>query len=535
MGNRLTSFSLLIIIFTFFSCSQSSQKSLSPSTGASGIDKVYADTIKLALSTSQVMPDKSFKLLNSSLKHSIQKNDTTSMLKCLIGITDIERYRGNYNIAFEKLWEALLLANEQGNRKMVIVIHRNLGILYNIYHKKEKAIYHIKMSQDEVKKIDPSKSFVKGQMKSNYFSLATVYKDSKEYHLALTYLDSCIMLTPDENLPYVEADKGYIYLKTGRLNEAETALNRAKEELLKKNSHYLIAVYSFLGDLKSIQQQTDSAIYFYQKSLKEADSRNAHLEFKPDVLRKLSTLYLNKKKNKRAYKYLQASINISDSLFNAKSERNLQLFEIKNQYKEALNKQQKLVKNQDTLIREQAETKVQLMILSAILLIISVGGFLLHRLQTKLKKLHLKQALEKDKSKAVLDVKSKELTTYALQMIEKEQALHELLDTIKEISPQKYKTLQHKYMKQSNSLWDEFNMRFVEVNSGFYTKLREKHPDITPTELKHCALIKLNFDSPEMAKILNISTQSVHTSRYRIRKKFNLEHDESLGNYIAMF
>ena len=133
--------------------------------------------------------------------------------------------------------------------------------------------------------------------------------------------------------------------------------------------------------------------------------------------------------------------------------------------------------------------------------------------------MRLRQELEDEKSRELIDVKSKELASYSLQMIDKDKALNELLQTIKVVSPEKYGSLKHKYGKQANKLWEEFNLRFLEINSDFYTRLSGKHPNLTTTEQKHCALIKLSFDSNEMAQILNISLQSVHTSRYRIRKK----------------
>jgi len=60
-----------------------------------------------------------------------------------------------------------------------------------------------------------------------------------------------------------------------------------------------------------------------------------------------------------------------------------------------------------------------------------------------------------------------------------------------------------------------------------------QHDSLTPTEEKHCELIKLKFDSKEMARLLNISVSSVHISRYRIRKKMRLERGDDLSNYIA--
>jgi len=38
-----------------------------------------------------------------------------------------------------------------------------------------------------------------------------------------------------------------------------------------------------------------------------------------------------------------------------------------------------------------------------------------------------------------------------------------------------------------------------------------------------------------MAPLLNISTKSVETKRYRLRKKLGLDHDDSLVNYMLKF
>ena len=92
--------------------------------------------------------------------------------------------------------------------------------------------------------------------------------------------------------------------------------------------------------------------------------------------------------------------------------------------------------------------------------------------------------------------------------------------------------MRNKYKKGSDDLWESFNLRFTEVNGNFYDRLREKHPELSNTEFKHCALIKLNFGTKEMARILNIEPHSVHISRSRIRKKIGLERSESLEKYI---
>ena len=59
--------------------------------------------------------------------------------------------------------------------------------------------------------------------------------------------------------------------------------------------------------------------------------------------------------------------------------------------------------------------------------------------------------------------------------------------------------------------------------------------EVTPNDLRFCAYLRLNLSSKEMAPLLNISTKSVETKRYRLRKKLGLEHDSGLVNYILEF
>ena len=86
--------------------------------------------------------------------------------------------------------------------------------------------------------------------------------------------------------------------------------------------------------------------------------------------------------------------------------------------------------------------------------------------------------------------------------------------------------------KRSGNLWEVFNARFVNLNENFYERLQAKVPDLSSTDLKICALIKLNFTGKEMSYLLGISLGSVHVARHRIRKKLNLERDVNLTCYI---
>ncbi|HNP98308.1 MAG TPA: LuxR C-terminal-related transcriptional regulator, partial [Bacteroidia bacterium] len=78
----------------------------------------------------------------------------------------------------------------------------------------------------------------------------------------------------------------------------------------------------------------------------------------------------------------------------------------------------------------------------------------------------------------------------------------------------------------------DFNVQFESINKNFYERIRQAYPDISPNDLKVCALIKLNLSIKEMAGILNISPDSVKTARYRLRKKLQLNSEDNLTEFI---
>ena len=134
-------------------------------------------------------------------------------------------------------------------------------------------------------------------------------------------------------------------------------------------------------------------------------------------------------------------------------------------------------------------------------------------------------------------MKNKELAASVLKLIEKEAFIDEIKEKIQEgegdIKRREVKQLVNSISNSSKDNWKEFEARFLAVNKSFYDKLNEQFPKLTQGDQKLCALIKLNFSSKEMAKLLGISVESVHTTRSRLRKKLNLSRGMNLKEFIA--
>ncbi len=88
---------------------------------------------------------------------------------------------------------------------------------------------------------------------------------------------------------------------------------------------------------------------------------------------------------------------------------------------------------------------------------------------------------------------------------------------------------------RSSSESDQFNEKFSALHQEFYANLMQKHPELTKTELKFCAYLRIRLSGNQIANIMNVTHEAIRKTRYRIRKKMNLESDESLENYISKF
>ena len=56
---------------------------------------------------------------------------------------------------------------------------------------------------------------------------------------------------------------------------------------------------------------------------------------------------------------------------------------------------------------------------------------------------------------------------------------------------------------------------------------------LSANDIKMCAYLRMNLSTKEIASILNISTRGVEISRYRLRKKMELDAGTNLTDYLS--
>ncbi|MGE0079405.1 MAG: inorganic phosphate transporter [Bacteroidales bacterium] len=162
--------------------------------------------------------------------------------------------------------------------------------------------------------------------------------------------------------------------------------------------------------------------------------------------------------------------------------------------------------------------------------------------QKALTELELKTIrLENSSLSNKLEFKRKELINYALSIIEQQNFMSSILESLEELKSlsdsEKSEKLDSLIMlikqKMNNSdKVKDFAVEAEKMHKDFYHRLSDQFPDLTENDKRLATLLRLGFSSKEIAPLLNISPKSVEIVRYRLRKKINLKQGDNLIQFI---
>ncbi len=152
------------------------------------------------------------------------------------------------------------------------------------------------------------------------------------------------------------------------------------------------------------------------------------------------------------------------------------------------------------------------------------------------------QRLDRERLERDMELKNRELTATTMLLAQKNDVLRELFNKVKEMKsmPESRRTTRLRELLltledhiTSRQTWEAFEQHFTQIHGTFYTSLLELCRELSPAELKVCALIKLNLTMKEIAALLAVTVMTVKKHRYNIRRKLGLEEGENLSTFIA--
>jgi hypothetical protein len=179
-----------------------------------------------------------------------------------------------------------------------------------------------------------------------------------------------------------------------------------------------------------------------------------------------------------------------------------------------------------------------------------VSGFLHVLENTHKEELALiEEIFEKDKALALeynkklsfdLEVKQKEVVTKTMFLLEYAENNNTLINKLNDLkkgmknAEQKLLNdiIQNHQINHYEKYWKEFEVSFLEIHPDFYKKLFQVCPDVSPSELKLAALVRLGLSSKQIGSLISNAPESVDVARSRLRSKLNLPADTNLKTFL---
>jgi len=467
----------------------------------------------------------------------------------------------NYSKSIEHLTAAYSNISELENNEeksiLRLRIHLALSVYYHRMSMLPQALDHINQAMEINSRLNILKYEVSS--KNNFGGIyADIDNPAKGIEIVMPLLDIKELTKQQKFL--INMNIGVLYSRQNMIDSAFVFFDRARQYASTDKDE--MAVLYMIGNIYLQIGDVDNALHFLLQSISVDNALNNPDAYALSVIR-IASIYSHKEQYDIALYYVNEGINQLSALslkcngLAIKSDilKNLEKFEestdVLSEYialNDSLNNMKNVSKTSQMIFDYEKKQELMRMeidnyILQAkynkqknsfiILIITLLMGIIIVLLLLNRKNIILRSKKESEAAlKDQLELKNKELATKVILQLQKNEVIEEIINIISEIEKSDdnkhslrpiIKKLKH---LKVNSSWSDFDYGFIKVHQHFYDKLAKEFPDLSLTERRLCALIKLNLNTKEIASISNLSPDSVRVARTRLRKKLNLTHSD---------
>lgn len=497
---------------------------------------------------------KALLLAEESLKKGSEANDEDGIAVTLQLLGNIHHFLGNYEEAQKYMLQSLSVFEKLKDKARYADGLVYLGNNYQELGKNHKAIANMEKAIQIYQELNDR--FYLAQAFNN---IGWVYYIMKDYDSAMYYFDKTIepAQTTDNTgiLLLAKSNQGLIYevkknyRKARSLFDESLALSRQTDDQPK-----IVLNLKNIGDLLSLQGNYKKALMYYDTAMVIARKTGSKSDRK-DISLSTSKAWDALGNYEKSLEYYKKYAAWNDSIFSDTKARMIEemeaRFEKAKQEKEIAVQHSKI----DILSKDiQIQRIKQIILIAGLSLAVLLILFFILHFRNKMKRNRLireqeklleqeklrNTELQRDNYEKELEIKKNELTSHALQMVQKNELLESLKSKISDMEEQAggnrsdYRKLRFMIngSAQSDKEWENFRRHFEQVHQGFLSNLKSNYPVLTGNDLRLSAMLKLNLTSKEVAAIMNISPESVKKARYRLRKKLDLPEEADLHSFM---
>ena len=471
----------------------------------------------------ELNPKEKFQLHEKYLKEAIKLNDTLEQILGHIYLYQDQLEEANYEEASSYILEAEEIALAKGNKSWIGWIKLKKGALYVYLRDFNQALeyYHQGLQMCTIAKDSTC-------MAKNYEQLSSMYGQLKNFDSAHYYYQLAepllISHAGEDAYAVALANYGSLLVYQDKNQEALSYLQRASainEKLSNvyrkvQNDNNLASAYADL-------QLYDKAESIFKNCI-QINKENKWPERLFYNYHGLAKMYKEMGNYREAMDYYVRFQKTREAVIN----ENLRgrIAELETQY-ELERKNRVLEKSQSDL--REAQLSLQRMILLFSLFTLILFGSIYYWVD---KARRSKQILLKHQENL------KYLTKVLIQKNQQLATLDSEIMTLKssdDSPPEHVKDNLYNQRILTDDDWMEFKVLFEKSYPGFIEKVCSVYRNITEAELRLFLFIKLKLSSKEAASILGISSDGVKKTRYRLRKRLQLEKTDSLEEFTYQF
>lgn len=342
-------------------------------------------------------------------------------------------------------------------------------------------------------------------------------------------------------------NKGVAYIHIGKLDSAEFYLREAydvSQKTLVAEDDFMALV--FLGVFLQETEVYDQAITTLEKARLIINRVKGRFNDKALLFEGISEAYQKNDEIALALEMKKLEIIYRDSLNQSGIIEKAFALDYLSEIKSL--KQQKKINDLNVKLNEQSLRSTISFIVSILILVIILSLFINYRLNKQKQLNQIKADNERLESKRIKQEAELQLFRNEEKLI---SANIELATNKTELSDLKFRLKSHldqsfdpefddlkKYLNQIKSSEKRTEqLKYIDhvltySNNEFYKKFKDVSPSVTEDQIRLATLIRLNLTSDEIASIFNISSSSLMTKRYRLRKKLNLDKKTSLNDFV---
>tara|TARA_R110000823_G_scaffold298864_2_gene419405 strand:- start:81345 stop:82952 length:1608 start_codon:yes stop_codon:yes gene_type:complete len=466
----------------------------------------------------------------------------------------------DYGEALDNYLKAYTIAIKELDDKYEMIVLNNIAILYSKENDFEKAESYFKKAYSIAVRN-------KDEMKEGFYAvnLGLVANKTGELKQAKAYFDEAIPLLKDipeiKYQAYVGRAENLILF--GNYTQAKDILEPLLPKLnAESNQEVRTDVLLLLSEIALKQGNSNLAIDRASTVISQTKSIEDRLE----AFQLLSKIYSENGQ-------LQQALIAKDSALQATADwndiKNGRLFETNRVKFEIQNYRSKLQENQQNL---QSERNMFYTILAAAVIIIILITWSLRNsyikgkqrkiihtrseevmtlelekeksdnllLEKKLKEEETRALLEEERLKNELESRNRKLSAKALHLLERNELLTSIVKDLEESQGSQQETNLKAYIRKLKGLvnsddeWEDFIKHFEEVNQGFLSDVKEKHPELNANDIRFISYVYMNLTNKEIASILNITSEACRKRKERISKKMDLEESSQLYAYLSI-